>query len=282
MSSPGAELDEIQSIIEDFIVETDEIILSLENNIIRLEKESGNLELLNDIFRSAHTIKGTSGFLGFDDLTNFTHTLEDVLNLFRKGTLAVASDTIDVLLASIDIIKGMLDDIREKRENSVEYESVLNDLKRIRDNSEIVTQPIIEENKSGESTVKNDSHNSVEMPEAAKAEDKPALSEVQAAELPDKKSAEHTIRVDVNRLEDLMNISGELVLGRNTLLQITSALIQNPELGELAEALNQTATQINFVTSELQSAVMRIRMLPIHNVFSKFPPSGPQSFARIE
>ena len=271
MTSSGAELDEIQSIIEDFIVETDEIILSLENNIVRLEKESDDLDLLNDIFRSAHTIKGTSGFLGFNELTDFTHTLEDVLNLLRKGELSVSTDMIDALLSSVDTIKAMLDDIREKKPNSVEYEAILNELTRIRDGGEPADKSESEEQDFIHTSGKFETQDIPAPDEPIKAKDQPTPAPAQQSEQSDKRSAEHTIRVDVNRLEDLMNISGELVLGRNTLLQITTELLQNPEGADLLEKLNQTATQLNFITSELQAAVMRIRMLPIHNVFSKFP-----------
>lgn len=266
MPGSGADIDEIQSIVDDFIIETDEIVLSLENNIVKLEKESDNLDLLNDIFRSAHTIKGTSGFLGFDALTNFTHTMEDLLNLFRKGELNVEADSIDVLLDAVDIIKAMLEDVRKKRENTVDYEVVINDLKSLRDGKTGSSRPLITDNNSNP-------HNN-----SAPAEGPIIIEPVEIQEKPsggsknsENKNPDHTIRVDVKRLDNLLNISGELVLGRNTLMQLTGELMQAVADNTLAEKINQTTAQINFITSELQSAVMQIRMLPINNVFSKLP-----------
>jgi len=268
MSGAGADIDEIQSIVDDFIIETDEIILSLENNIVRLEKESDNLDLLNDIFRSAHTIKGTSGFLGFDALTNFTHTMEDLLNLFRKGELKVEADSIDVLLAAVDIIRAMLEDVREKRENTVDYEAVNNDLKCLRDSATgRPPQPSTDKNSKPQKNATPAKEPAVSEHAEVKQKPNPPTD----SENSDRKNLDHTIRVDVKRLDNLMNISGELVLCRNTLVQLSGELIQAVEDSTLVEKINQTTAQINFITSELQSAVMRIRMLPINNVFSKFP-----------
>ena len=268
MSGTGADIDEIQSIVDDFIIETDEIILSLENNIVRLEKESDNLDLLNDIFRSAHTIKGASGFLGFDALTNFTHAMEDLLNLFRKGELNVEADSIDVLLDAVDIIKAMLEDVREKRENTVDYEAVINNLKSLRNGKTGSSRPLSTDENSNPHNNSTTAQEPV-ITEAAEIQEKPIPSG--GSKNPENKNQDHTIRVDVKRLDNLLNISGELVLGRNTLMLLTGELMQAVADNTLAEKINQTTAQINFITSELQSAVMQIRMLPINNVFSKFP-----------
>jgi len=85
------------------------------------------------------------------------------------------------------------------------------------------------------------------------------------------RGADQTIRVDVGRLDSLMNIMGELVLGRNAMLQLTGRITARYEGQELMDELNQVATQLNFVTTELQMSVMKMRMLPVGKVFNKFP-----------
>jgi two-component system chemotaxis sensor kinase CheA len=85
------------------------------------------------------------------------------------------------------------------------------------------------------------------------------------------RGADQTIRVDVGRLDSLMNIMGELVLGRNAMLQLTSRITSRYEGQELMDDLNQVATQLNFVTTELQMSIMKMRMLPVGKVFNKFP-----------
>jgi two-component system chemotaxis sensor kinase CheA len=86
-----------------------------------------------------------------------------------------------------------------------------------------------------------------------------------------RRGADQTIRVDVGRLDSLMNIMGELVLGRNAMLQLTGRITSRYEGQELMDDLNQVATQLNFVTTELQMSVMKMRMLPVGKVFNKFP-----------
>ena len=114
MSNSEFELDEMQSIIDEFMIETNEIIESLDSNLIKLEKEPGNLDLLNEIFRGAHTMKGTSGFLGFDELMRLTHHMEDVLNKLRKNELQVNEEIMDVALEAVDFVNLVLQDIIDK------------------------------------------------------------------------------------------------------------------------------------------------------------------------
>ncbi len=300
MSDSVAELDEMQAIIEEFLIESDEIVNKLDSDLVTLEKEPDNLDLLNDIFRSAHTIKGTSGFLGFNELMSFTHVMEDVLNRLRKGEVKVVPETIDVLLDSIDIIKAILDDIKEGRDCCVDSKTVVAKLKAIGqgevpDTSDKVDKPPAGNAKSSarkkktakKKTKKSTGSKAAEEEESApepEPEEETAQEEAhdpapstQAEKAParkdlfDKKKTEQTIRVDVNRLDNLMNMMGELVLGRNSLMQLSGRFSQEHEGEALAATLNQTSTQINFITTELQMAVMKMRMLPVGNVFNKFP-----------
>jgi len=106
------------------MIEADEIIAKLDEDMVKLEKNSNDLDLLNEIFRGAHTIKGTSGFLGLDRVTDLTHKMEDVLNKLRKGELKVSPAITDVLLESIDTLKFLLQDLRTGSDSGIDLDTV--------------------------------------------------------------------------------------------------------------------------------------------------------------
>ena len=111
-------MDEFQEILQDFLVESFELIEQLDQDLVELESRPDDLELLNGIFRVAHTIKGASSFLNFDVLTHLTHHMEDVLNKARHGELSITADVMDVILESIDLMKTLLVKIRDTSEDS--------------------------------------------------------------------------------------------------------------------------------------------------------------------
>jgi len=106
-------MEDIQEILEDFLVEAFELIEQIDQNLVELEANPDDLELLNSIFRVAHTIKGSSSFLNFDVLTHLTHHMEDVLNKARHGELKLKNHVMDVVLESIDLMKALLHAIRD-------------------------------------------------------------------------------------------------------------------------------------------------------------------------
>ena len=105
--------DDMQEIMEDFLIEAFEMVEQLDQDLVELESNPDDLDLLNRIFRVAHTIKGSSSFLNFDVLTHLTHNMEDVLNKARRGELKITPDVMDVILESIDLMKALLSVIRD-------------------------------------------------------------------------------------------------------------------------------------------------------------------------
>ena len=106
-------MDEFQEILQDFLVESFELVEKLDEDLVELENTPEDLDLLNGIFRVAHTVKGASSFLNFDVLTHLTHHMEDVLNKARHGDLIITPDIMDVVLESIDLMKELLNVIRD-------------------------------------------------------------------------------------------------------------------------------------------------------------------------
>ncbi|WP_297809989.1 chemotaxis protein CheW [uncultured Helicobacter sp.] len=342
-------MDEMQEILEDFLIEAFEMVEQLDQDLVELENNPDDLDLLNRIFRVAHTIKGSGSFLNFSVLTHLTHHMEDVLNKARHGELAITPDIMDVVLESIDFMKKLLNAIRDTGTDANtgldgDIASVVERLDAISkgespqasDSAEVpvaeaapqASEPESDEpdpdyaNMSPEEVEKEIERllNKRQEEDKKKREEKRAKGElgdvqapgevtegatpatapapavavkpaapaatakpVAAKPTPAKPRAggeeakapatamEQTIRVDVKRLDSLMNLIGELVLGKNRLIKIYNDVEERYEGEKFLEELNQVVASVSMVTTDIQLAVMKTRMLPIGRVFNKFP-----------
>ncbi|MCP4683887.1 MAG: chemotaxis protein CheA [bacterium] len=263
----------MKEIIEDFLVEADELIASLDTNLVTLETAPDDLDLLNEIFRAAHTVKGTSSFLGFEQVTDLTHKMEDILNKLRKSELKVTPRIMDLLLESVDILKVLLDNVREQNGEEVNLDDIVARLIACQDDNAAVAEAVSEPSQADRADEPTTEAETDSAPPAAEETAAPPVSSAPPTEkkVVHKKSTEQTIRVDVGRLDSLMLLMGELVLARNSLVQTVSRINKHEETGDSAEALNGTVASVNYITSELQLAVMKMRMQPVGKVFGKFP-----------
>jgi len=333
-------MDEFQEILQDFLIESFELVEKLDEDLVELENTPEDLELLNGIFRVAHTVKGASSFLNFDVLTHLTHHMEDVLNKARHGDLLITPDIMDVVLESIDLMKALLETIRDTsadagidvaacvarldkiaggdgdvdtpvvveaqspasepvveevaaaQEDDIDYDNMSPDdleaeieklLKERQDEDKAKRQAKIA---AGEEVLAAPPEPIENEPATPKVEPTQAPAPVAAippvtrkkeevkAAAPTKRApaaVEQTIRVDVKRLDHLMNLIGELVLAKNRLIKINDDVEERYEGEEFLEELNQVVSIVSLVTTDLQIAVMKTRMLPIGKVFNKFP-----------
>ncbi len=348
-------MDEFDEILQDFLVESFELVEKLDEDLVELESRPDDLDLLNGIFRVAHTIKGASSFLNFDVLTHLTHHMEDVLNKARHGELSITPDVMDVILESIDLMKALLDKIRDTgKDDGIDVEFVVKKLDAIssgedlsnveEESSQNASQESQEAQNNAEEETSSDEIESSSESQSDSAEDEidyenmspeeieaeierllkqrqeedrkkreakkkkqqskddkkeekqeeakkqpPAPQPVQkqqtqapkkespkkqTANAPAKKSAptvEQTIRVDVKRLDHLMNLIGELVLAKNRLIKIYTDVEERYEGEPFLDELTQVVSIVSIVTTDLQIAVMKTRMLPVGKVFNKFP-----------
>lgn len=282
---------EDDEILQGFIEESLEHLADIENDLLAIEEDGADIDedLVNKVFRAAHSIKGGAGFMGLTVIQDLSHVMENVLGLIRSGKLVPTPEIINVLLQASDKLNTMIEDVSNS--NDYDIEEHLIPLNAIYDGD--VAQPP-EEKEDEEPVVEEVAR--VDIPEQVDApEPEPVPEEVQPAEqqepvAPDptpvpqakaappqksktapaaqKKSAakvkvDTSIRVHVSLLDSLMTLAGELVLSRNQLLQtISSNDVRN------AESVGQ---RIDLITSELQEAIMLTRMQPIGNVFGKFP-----------
>jgi len=277
---------EMQEIVESFLIETKEILDKLDLDLVELEKKPDDNDLLNGIFRSFHTIKGTAGFLSLERLTKITHRCEDILNKLRKGEAKVSSLIMDAILDSYDKIKMLLQSIETNKNEDVEIEEVvkkLNELisslenKPLRTAEQPITNTTAETPQEIQTEAKEEiqSENIQQQTEASQHKsDAPGLvSETQQIKPKQDSSnkVDNTIRVDVQRLDDLLNIVSELVLGRNRLSQVNSEISYTNEGQQLTRDLAEVTRQIDLMTNELQLVVMKTRMIKIGKVFNRFP-----------
>jgi len=269
-------------IVKEFLVESYENLDRLDRDLIALEKDPTNREILASVFRTIHTIKGTSGFLAFNKLEAVTHVGESLLSRLRDGLLSLTSEITTALLAMVDAVRQMLGNIdttggegeRDDQELIATLTRLLQpkgeaspppDLAPAKQETPQKDSPRPEMRQPVEQQSAGDPQPAVE-PVGEKAAPKPpegaeALNVQQQAR--GQSASDSTIRVDVNQLDRLMNRMGELVLLRNQIVQFTGA---SEDSGLLA-----TSQRLNLLTTELQEGVMKTRMQPIGNIWSKFP-----------
>lgn len=276
---------EDDELIKDFIVESQEHLSDVESQLLTLESQQDGVDvkLVNEVFRAVHSIKGAAGFLHFEVLESLAHRSEEVLNRLRNNEMRPTSLVINTLLGATDRIKRLLDSIEtSNQENVAEHivalEALLNDTGSSTDDAAQESiqpewesiEPESEEVDAEEldaaelASAEPESHpfrsTQTESAEPFKAAESlhPSLQDVSTSS-----AAESTIRVDVALLDTLMTRVGELVLARNQILQFA---------GELSNSdLLRTTQRLNLITTELQEGVMKTRMQPIGNVWSKFP-----------
>lgn len=293
MSFSNNEMDEI---INDFITEASEGLDALDQKFIELEKKPGDTTLLNDIFRSIHTIKGAAGFLGFQQMVDVTHVTEDVLNKLRKGDMAVTAPIMDAILQAVDIIKLLLSNITERNDKEENISPVINVLKGILSGRSGAAaagartpqaEPVKEPGpvKTAEPAAKAEPlaapvpgpQASVTVkdlnPAASRSVDRgPSRPRAKADEGNERaREREQSIRVDIGRLDAALNLAGELVLSRNRLTRLGSRLSEWNAESEIVAQMEEAISQLGIVTSDIQLAVMKMRMQPIARVFNKFP-----------
>lgn len=249
------------------------------------------------MFRHFHTIKGTSSFLGLDKLTGVTHKGEDILNKLRKLEVSLSASIMDALLLAYDKMKSLLYSIEEFQNEDIDVDDTikeLTDLISTLENGGVVVEkkkPVKKSKKKyAKSELNIDTNNTTETVVMSGSTEDKILEETEDAdgehELPqvenkivavDKskqdttKKVENSIRVDVERLDELLNIVSELVLGRNRLAQVNSEFALENEGTKFSRDLFDVTKQIDLMTNELQLVVMKTRMIKIGKVFNKFP-----------
>jgi len=264
----------MDDLTREFLIESQEGLDRMERCLTDLEMQPKDTGLLAEVFRSVHTIKGTTGFLGFKRLEKLAHAGENLLGLLREGKLIADAAIITALLQLLDGLRSILKAIEaDDTEGAGDDAALIEYLEALQTPAQMCKparatvhahaaampeEPAAcaaasapAESPSGEAAAPSAS-NALPEPEAVMA--KPRVQPASSA-------AESTLRVDVTLLNRMMNLVGELVLTRNQVLQATAA---DPRMTQLSRRLDM-------VTADLRESVMKARMQPVSNIFSKMP-----------
>ncbi|MDD5658722.1 MAG: chemotaxis protein CheA [Actinomycetota bacterium] len=308
---------EMQEFVNDFLIESKELIENIDNDIISLEKEPDDDNCLNNIFRAIHTIKGTSSFMGLEKITNFSHELESVLNLLRNKQITLNDQIMDIVLESIDLIKVLLQDVEngfcsdidtslckvklteiinndssnynksnmadsqkntdQAAENNLENKKDGIDIKSNAQEYKKIGEILVEEKHISKEDVDDALYKQALDPKIGEIlvdEGKISENTLKKALQKQKKpetQPESTMRVEVKRLDDLMNNVSELVLARNRLMQISKYFENLLENNNITVKLSELANNFDILTSDMHASLMKVRMIPINKLFNKFP-----------
>ncbi len=283
----------MDELLAEFLVESFENLDQLDQDLITLEQSPDDLGVLQSIFRTIHTIKGTCGFLGFSKLERISHVGESLLSLLRDGVATVDQEIASALLAMTTAVRAILVAIENTTgEGDFEYLDLVGELTRLEErarNADVGAEDLSDVEtpdgaRVGELLVLGGAASEVdvaigliqqqdggderrigEILTEASATSADKVAEAVALQ-GDAKSAvaDSTIRVDVGLLDELMTLVGELVLARNQILQLAGDTQGDP-------VFVQTTQRLNVITTELQVGVMKTRMQPVGNVWNKFP-----------
>ena len=276
--------------IRDFLIESNENLAALDQQIVELEKNPTDEKLIASVFRTIHTVKGTSGFFGFKVLGSIAHVAENILGQVREKQRPLTPELVSLVLQTMDAIRAVLacveadgvegediyQELRTRLDDAYHYRAAPGDGKQAKEATtpenvavEVVAAAVRSESMppvaAGFDEVDKPAASMQDAATEAAASPAAAVEPAGASEsfgrrADDSAAANSTIRVDVSLLDKLMNLVGELVLARNQILQ-------GPDSGNSSG----TAQRLNLITSELQEGVMRTRMQPIGMVWNKLP-----------
>jgi two-component system chemotaxis sensor kinase CheA len=330
----------MEELLQDFLLEAGELLSEVDNKLVDLEKRPNDRELLNDIFRGFHTIKGGAGFLNAENLVSLCHRTENLFDKLRNGELTLSTALMDVIMDATGVVRTMFTSLSQANqpepadpeliaslEAALAGETV--SLKKSSAGVTAATMSAPECDPAPEVVAQNSIENMMTMiepsspteasiddinwdalhaaltgtvlpPQTAKpvvevaqaiVPDRPPLQEVVSApafvpvqDLPTPaRSAgagaapqqslqkETTIRVDTVRLDQVLNLSGEIGLTKNRIANLKTQILHGKHDQETLKALDVSVSQLDLLVSDLQNAVMKTRMQPIGRLFQKYP-----------
>ena len=252
----------MDDLIAEFLTETNESLEELDVDLVRLEQDPNDKELLSKIFRVIHTVKGTCGFIGLSRLESVAHKAEDVLGLFRDGALEVTPEYVSLIFESLDRIKYIVGEIEATGEEPKGDDSeLINKLASVLEDGGVKTTTNEELAAAFAIPDLNEDNDDDIIQEPVKKTEAAGSAEPQKAR--ESAIANQSLRVNVEVLENLMTLVSELVLTRNQLLQIMRSSND--------DSFTAPLQRLNHVVSDLQEGVMKTRMQPVGNAWSKLP-----------
>jgi two-component system, chemotaxis family, sensor kinase CheA len=288
-SPPENDLNSLEDLISpeminNFVLESEELLQNLEQGLLKWSETPESIEIVSDIFRNVHSFKGNCGFFGFQDPENLTHHMETLLDAVREGSQVASENPGELLLGYLDVIKTALADISQGGKGEIEdlenHVQAIKDLAVPRFGEIMVEKGLVEKETIDEVLEKKNRPVGdflVEMGKVTQDQVEEALDEQKQkknsppatiktpvkTKAPNASAKRQDIRVDLGKLDDLINVIGEMVIAENM-------LVNNPDIQDLElENFNKAAQQMGKLIRELQEMAMTIRMIPVSGLFKR-------------
>lgn len=291
----------MEDLMQDFLLESTELLSDVDNKLCELEKRPNDKALLNDIFRGFHTIKGGAGFLNVSAMVTICHRTENLFDKLRNGELPLSSELMDVILDATGVVRGMFTTLSQGLSPAAPDAGLLAALDsalagNLASPAAPVAAPAAAPAAAANTPDWNALHAAVTKaatPAAAPAAvavvaapvveavvEAPAMPVAAAKPVPAKMAPqqgmasappENTIRIDTVRLDQVLNLSGEIGLTKNRLTTLRTEILQGNMETNTLRSLDEAISQLDLLVSDLQNAVMKTRMQPIGRLFQKYP-----------
>lgn len=312
----------MEDLLQDFLQEAHDLLSDVDNKLVDLEKMPDDRNLLNDIFRGFHTVKGGAGFLNAAELVTLCHLTENLFDRLRNGELQLTPELMDIIMAATKGVREMFGELGQMVLPQPADPEVIAALKGVLSGelpgavappvveapvapaaqapqAEVPQQPgepdwdalhaavtgqpaathgeliTKEESAVTQTTVTAvpaiaDAQAAAPSPFGRRATDKPG-GQPTSARRTEERGRENTIRVDTSRLDQVLNLSGEIGLTKNRLTSLRADILAGKNDSETLHALDQAVSQLDLLVSDLQNSVMKTRMQPIGRLFQKYP-----------
>lgn len=290
----------MEDLLQDFLIEAGDLLSSVDNKLVELERAPEDRGLLNEIFRGFHTIKGGAGFLNATELVTLCHLTENLFDKLRNGELVLTAQIMDVILASTATVREMFHDLERSTQPPPAAPELLARL-RLALAGELGDEAVPTVASAPPAAAKTQSggdagpdwavlHATVsgapvpavaptarpteEVIQAAvgrRGSDWPGAVSAPSGRRESERQRDTSIRVDTTRLDQVLNLSGEIGLTKNRLNALRSDILSGRNDSETLHALDIAVSQLDLLVSDLQNAVMKTRMQPIGRLFQKYP-----------
>jgi two-component system chemotaxis sensor kinase CheA len=297
----------MEDLLQDFLIEATDLLSGVDNKLVDLEKNPQDHGLLNDIFRGFHTIKGGAGFLNATELVTLCHLTENLFDKLRNGELALTKEIMDSIMAATGTVRDMFGHLESGVQPPPADAQLIANLKaalagELTAAAAPAAVPAAAPAPSAVPAAGPDwnqlygavagtpapapaapeasMHTQVagQTPESViqhavgrRVTDKPGAISAPVGRRDTEKTRDNSIRVDTSRLDQVLNLSGEIGLTKNRLNSLRSDILNGRDDTDTLHALDQAVSQLDLLVSDLQNAVMKTRMQPIGRLFQKYP-----------
>ena len=292
-----SEFSGMEDLLRDFLVEATEMLSGVDNKLVDLEKAPGDRGLLNEIFRGFHTIKGGAGFLKAAELVKLCHATENLLDRLRNGELVVTPEVMDALLGATAVVREMFASLDKGRQPGAADDKLMAELTlaaagELASRSDVGSSVVPAQAGAARSSTRPEweellravTGTAPEPPAAAgsaparqesdswgrRATDKPGYAG-SSGRREGERTRDTSIRVDTARLDQVLNLSGEIGLAKNRLNSLRADILAGKTDTDTLHALDIAVSQLDLLVCDLQNAVMKTRMQPIGRLFQKYP-----------